>query len=102
MEENVKWLLGFMITVIIAAAGYARHVSNMIKVGDDALHHRINQTRDEYVRRVDLDAHLSRQDRQFVELKQEFRDFAKDMKQGQDHTNARLDAVLTKLTDRNG
>lgn len=100
MEETVKWLLGLIVTIGVAMAGYARHLAQKIEDGDNALHHRINQTRDEYVKRIDLDAHLSRQDRAAAELKAELKEFAREMKAAQEHTNSRLDAVLTKLSEK--
>lgn len=99
MDENVKWAVGFLFSLIMAAAAYTRHVSNMIKVGDDNLHHRINQTRDEYVKRVDLDAHISRVESRMRDLREELRADIRDIKEEQKGTNTRLDAVLAKLTD---
>jgi uncharacterized protein YPO0396 len=100
MDENVKWAISFLFGLIVAAAGYTRHVSNMIKVGDDNLHHRINQTRDEYVKRVDLDAHISRVESRIRDLREEWRADIRDIKEEQKGTNARLDAVLAKLAER--
>lgn len=91
MDETVKWLLGFVVTLVFAAAGYSRHVSHMIKTGDDALHERINRVRDEYVRRVDLDAHLA-------DVKNQIRDLRQDIKEGQKDTNDRLDTLLASVS----
>ncbi|MDK4729348.1 hypothetical protein [Rhizobium phaseoli] len=101
MEENVKWILGFLLSLIVAGTSYARYVSNMIKAGDENLHHRINQTRDEYVKRVDLDAHISRVESRMRDLREELRADIKDIKDEQKGTNARLDSILAKLTERN-
>jgi uncharacterized protein (UPF0335 family) len=72
----------------------------MIKAGDDELHHRINTTRDEYVKRVDLDAHISRVENRMRDLREELRADIREIKDEQKGTNARLDAVLTELTKR--
>jgi uncharacterized protein YPO0396 len=100
MDENVKWVVGFLFSLILAVASYARYVSNMIKVGDDQLHHRINQTRDEYVKRVDLDAHISRVESRMRDLREELRSDIKDIKDEIKGSNSRLDAVLAKLSER--
>jgi len=100
MDENVKWALGFLLSLITVVAAYTRHVSNMIKVGDDNLHHRVNQTRDEYVKRVDLDAHISRVESRMRDLREELRGDIRDLKEEQKGANARLDAILAKLSER--
>lgn len=100
MDENVKFALGFLLSLIALVATYTRYVSNMIKVGDDNLHHRVNQTRDEYVKRVDLDAHISRVESRMRDLREELRSDVKDIKDEIKGTNARLDAVLAKLSER--
>ncbi|MFY7925575.1 MAG: hypothetical protein ACOVN5_07175 [Aquidulcibacter sp.] len=102
MEETAKWLLGLITTIGLAMTGYVRHVAQKAQTDSDMLHSRVNQIRDEYVKRIDLDAHMARQDRTAAELKAELKEFARDIKAAQDHTNSRLDAVLTKLSEKGG
>ena len=78
---ELQWLVGLSLTLLVAIAGMAigafRAVSNRIdraadqmraavKDGDDQLHERINRLRqdvsDNYVRRADLDSHMTRID----------------------------------------
>ena len=82
MSEELKWIIGLALASMTSFTGMligafynmaARvragdevlaakidGVGKTVKEGDDALHQRINRTRDEYVRRDDLDAHISR------------------------------------------
>lgn len=94
MGEDTKWLIGIsvsmIISFIIALIGSFRSLSASIKDGDDALHERINRTRDEYVRRVDLDGHVNQLRDGMKELKDETRE-------GTRETNKRLNQVLAVL-----
>ncbi|MGU3576418.1 hypothetical protein ACLBWZ_12825 [Brucellaceae bacterium C25G] len=90
MGENFKWLIGIAVTFGIALIGAFRSLSSSMKAGDDALHERINRTRDDYVRRVDLDGHVNQLREGMKELKDETRDSAKE-------ANKRLDQVLAVL-----
>lgn len=93
MEDTVKWLLGYFLTLVGAMWAYSRHVSQMIKAGDDALHERVNRTRDEYVRRSDYDAHSAR-------IEGQIRDLRQDVKEGQKDINDRLDRIFTQIKER--
>jgi len=99
---------GLAITVVGAVIARDRQLTNMVHrkaeetaaastAGDDALHQRINRTRDEmhehFVKRADLDGHLSRIEQRVSELRQ-------DMKEERRETNQRLDAVLAAVRDR--
>lgn len=90
MNDEWKWFLdtdvqvaGFMITTLIVAF---RVLSRAIKEGDDALHARINQVRDEYVRRIEFDAHYDL-------LREDMRGLREDLKE----TNKRLDQLMSAL-----
>ncbi|MDT6938564.1 hypothetical protein RI570_00110 [Brucella pseudogrignonensis] len=90
MGDDIKWLIGIAVTFGLALIAAFRSLSASMKAGDDALHERINRTRDDYVRRVDLDGHVSQLRDGMKELKDETRDSAKE-------TNKRLDQVLAVL-----
>ncbi len=94
MGEDIKWLIGISASMaasfIIALIASFRSLAASIKTGDDALHERINRTRDDYVRRVDLDGHINQLRDGMKELKEESRESAKE-------TNKRLDQVLAAL-----
>ncbi len=55
-----------------------------IKDGDDHLHERVNRVRDEYVKRVDLDGHMTRMETNVRELRDENREGTREI-------NRRLD-----------
>ncbi len=79
------------VSFIVALIASFRSLAASIKTGDDALHERINRTRDDYVRRVDLDGHINQLRDGMKELKEESRESAKE-------TNKRLDQVLSALS----
>lgn len=93
-EEAMRWVLGLEITVAVAfvsallAALY--RLADAIKKGDDVLHTRVNDIRDEYVRRTDLDRHIQRIDVSMHDLRS-------DMKEQHRDTQRCLDSVLTAL-----
>lgn len=94
MGDDLNWLIGISASMaasfIIALIASFRSLAASIKAGDDALHERINRTRDDYVRRVDLDGHINQLRDGMKELKEESRESAKE-------TNKRLDQVLAAL-----
>jgi hypothetical protein len=64
MGENFwMWLIGQGLAIGVAGVtimlGIHRNLSNRIETYRDEAHHRINDVKDKYVRRDDLDAHLS-------------------------------------------
>jgi len=98
---------GFLVALIGGVVARDRQITGMIrdnhnamltetKTGDDTLHERINRTRDEvsnnYVRRVDLDGHLRRIEKQVSELRH-------DMKDERRETNKRLDVLLAAIRE---
>lgn len=95
MDENVKWLLGFILTIGAGLAGYTRHVAGQIKDGDDNLHARVNQIKDDYVKRTDHESALAR-------MEQAMRDMRAEMKEDHKATTARLDLLISKLAGDNG
>ncbi|MBC8718714.1 hypothetical protein [Ochrobactrum sp. Marseille-Q0166] len=82
--DDIKWLIGIAVTFGLALIAAFRSLSASMKAGDDALHERINRIRDDYLRRVDLDGHVSQLRDGMKELRDETRDSAKE-------TNKRLD-----------
>ena len=94
MGEDIKWLIGILASIavsfIIALIASFRSLAVSIKADDDALHERINRTRDDYVHRVGLDGHVNQLREGMKELKEETWESAKE-------TNKRLDQVLAAL-----
>lgn len=93
-DDVLRWLIGIEITVTLTSIGALLaafyRLSDAIKKGDDALHERVNDVRDQYVRRSDLDNHMARIDGSM-------RDVRADMKEHHRDTQQRLDSVLTAL-----
>lgn len=93
-EEAMRWVLGLEITVAVAfvsallAALY--RLADAIKKGDDVLHTRVNDIRDEYVRRTDFDRHMQ-------SIDSLMRDTRSDLKEQHRDTHRRLDSVMAAL-----
>lgn len=76
-SEFWKWFIGLLVTAATAGAVTTRYLQNQINAtakdmekGDDRLHERINRVRDEFVRRDDLDGHITRVDRALTEVRE--------------------------------
>ena len=86
-------VLSIILGLVAAGGGLIardRHVLGKIQSGDDQLHERVNRVRDEYVRRVDLDAHIVRLDASVQKLSEE-------ISRSSNATNQRLDALLAHM-----
>ena len=98
MGEETKWLIGLLTGGVLTIGGVMiaafNRLADRITRGDEVLHSRINDVREEYVRRSDLDGHLTRVDVQFRELKTEIREQHRD-------TQQRLDRVLSAVRQKN-
>ena len=90
--------------VVLAAAARDRQLlSIMNKNKEEAvsaaraehnnLHDRINRIRDEFVRRDDFDAHMTRLDKRLD-------DFRDEMREASASTNRRLDSIIHKLNGK--
>lgn len=102
---TVEWLIGTLVAVVGLVGGLiARDRSLLatitkgdadamaaVKAGDDQLHERLNRTRDDYVRRVDLDGHLSR-------LDETMKDVRADMKTHNSEMTGRIDSLIVALS----
>lgn len=103
--DELQWLIGVSVTVLLAIATMLiaafralsgkiekgnSELAKGIKDGDDHLHERVNRVRDEYVKRVDLDGHMTRMETNVKELRDENREGTREI-------NRRLDTVLSTL-----
>lgn len=96
--EQLQWIVGVAASAVIAVAGIAigaframsarldiamNHIDKMVRAGDDALHERVNQLRqdvsDNYVRRIDLDGHLKRLDDTLKEVRDDQKEIIKQL-----------------------
>jgi len=106
LGAEVQWLIGAafafvgLIGGVVARDRYVMRLVNgedettrkMVREEADKLHERLNRTRDEYVRRVDLDGHI-------IRLEGSVRELANEMRSNTQSTNHRLDAVLAHLVN---
>ncbi len=93
MEEFARWLVGIGMAFAAVVGGIIirdRQVMGAIKAGDDQLHERVNRTRDEYVRRDDLDQHIRRIEKSVEEMRVEMREHRR--------ADEKLDATLVSHT----
>lgn len=65
-------------------------VDSKVKTGTDQLHDRIGRVRDEYVRRDDLEGHLSRMEKQFDDIRAE-------MRRASDMTDKKLEDIARAI-----
>jgi hypothetical protein len=88
-DDFWKWLIGILGTCILGLVGTGKYLQSNINVNakairedDDVLHERVNRVRDElardFVRKSDIDAHLSRIDENWRDLRSEMKDAQKD------------------------
>lgn len=78
MEVDLRWFIGlcvsagiFLATVLI---GTFRSLSAKISAGDSALHKRVDDVKEKYVRRDDLDKDIQRLDTNMRDMRGEMRD----------------------------
>lgn len=99
---EINWsAVGIAVSVLIAAltalVARDRRIVNQIKNGDDLLHKRINEVRtdtsERFVRRDDLEGHLSRINKNVDDLRGEMRGDRLE-------TIARLDKMIEVVTSK--
>lgn len=77
MESDLKWVIGIAISLTVAFAtaivAAFRNLSNRISSGNRDVHKRIDDVKDDYVRRDDLNGHIDRIDKNLRELRDETR-----------------------------
>lgn len=77
MESDLKWAIGIAVTVVMAFTGIvvttfrvlAERISSHVK----DLHEKVDDVKVRYVRRDDLDSHLTRIDKSLQETREEMR-----------------------------
>lgn len=75
MDEWVKWLIGLGFAVVSAAGGWLSSALNKHSTRIDELHSRINDVRDQYVRRAEYLENLSRFEREIEALRGDIKAF---------------------------
>ncbi|GGE78995.1 hypothetical protein H1W37_19530 [Stappia taiwanensis] len=98
MGEGTAWpVIGMAISavgLVLALLARDRQMWRHLQSALDQLHERINRTRDEYVRRSDLDNHIQRLDKSVDDMRGDIRDMRREFVE-------RLDKVIA-LHSRNG
>ena len=77
MDDDLRWVIGIGVTVVLGLVGLVigafRNLANRITASSEKLHGRIDEVKDRYVRRDDLDQHINRLDRNIGEIREEMR-----------------------------
>lgn len=78
MDADLKWIIGILVTVALTLGGSIiaafRNLAGRIATGNRELHNRVDDVKDKYVRRDDLDSHIRRLDESVGEIRQEMRE----------------------------
>ncbi len=78
MDDDWKWFIGITVTVTAAFAttliAAFRNLAGRITASNRALHQRIDEVKDTYVRRDDLDGHILRLENSVRDLREEMRE----------------------------
>jgi uncharacterized protein (DUF927 family) len=78
MEADLRWFIGIAVSVSLALVGAIitafRNLAGRISTGDRELHNRIDEVKEKYVRRDDLDGHIGRLDQNVREIREEMRE----------------------------
>jgi hypothetical protein len=78
MEADLKWVIGvgvsLTVTLVTAIIAAFRNLANRISTGNRDLHKRVDDVKDKYVRRDDLDGHITRIERNLQEIRDENRE----------------------------
>lgn len=94
MDDQWRWVIGLAVSLCLGwgtiLIGFGWRFLLALRELEDDLHREINQVRNEYVRRVDLDGHIQR-------LGEDIKGLRTEIQQGREATNIRLDAVLAAL-----
>ncbi len=83
MDDQIRWLVGIVVSaglaLVAALIGSFRNLAARISTGSRELHRRIDRVKDDYVRRDDLDGHIQRLDGNLRDLREEMREYHKQI-----------------------
>lgn len=74
MEADLKWVIGLGVSLCVFVATTLIATFRTLSAKIAKTHERIDDVKDKYVRRDDLDGHLTRIDRTVHEIREEMRD----------------------------
>lgn len=85
MTEDWKWFLGLLVTMAVAFGGVMiaafRNVYQKMSKGDNALHKRIDDVKDEYVRQDHLQTHIDHLGKRLDDMRDESRNRHAELKE---------------------
>lgn len=94
MDTDLKWLIGVAVSITLAVTGMmitsfrmlstkistnSRNLHEKVEDNHREVHGRIDNVKEKYVRRDDLDGHIERIDRNIAEMRAEQRDQTRQM-----------------------
>lgn len=74
MDDDLKWIIGVALTVAVFVGTTLRAMFVNLSAKVAKTHERIDDVKEKYVRRDDLDGHLTRIDRTVHEIREEMRE----------------------------
>jgi len=74
MDGDLKWVIGIAVSMVISFGGIMITTFRNMSTKIAKTHDRIDDVKDKYVRRDDLDGHLTRIDRTVHEIREEMRE----------------------------
>lgn len=78
MNPDLQWALGIVAaivsTIVTAMIATFRNLAGRISTGNREVHQRIDDIKEKYVRRDDLDGHIQRLDSNVRDLREEMRE----------------------------
>jgi hypothetical protein len=78
METDLRWFIGVAVTVVLALVttiiAAFRNLAVRISTSDREMLRRIDDVKEKYVRRDDLDGHITRLDQGMREIREEMRE----------------------------
>lgn len=110
MSEGINWLEVIGLLLVIAGLWFAmfKTLLNKIDKGDEdnraerseqigELHTRINEVRENFVRRDDLASHIQRIENGMAEIRSDLKEHAKLSRNYASEMNSRVDDILTSI-----
>ena len=71
MDADLKWLIGSMVMVTLSLTGFIIGAFRNVSVKVGLLHKKVDDVKEKYVRRDDLDGHLTRIDAILHDMREE-------------------------------
>lgn len=89
--DTVLWVVGMIGVLLVNTIGMVKYLVTKIEKEDDVLHARINDVREQFVRRDDLAKELQHFEHSLERMHADMRDHTA-------HINSRIDTIITTMT----